>query len=251
LIIAKFESENEDLKKYNAELKRKELELKDKLDKTKTESNELADLKKQVEQFKSETTYLLKRNDTLLNENQQLKKKSDSTLLEKNCLKHKMDEILVDYEKIAKITKVCNKVDSCMQTDNFNYDDIIKPLYQRFEKQENDLKHNETLLKNTLDEFKLKLKNMESNHEELKRKWQNEYETNCEMGDRNEFLFNTCEKLKMELSAQADELQKHRLDFDIEKEVLETTINQYKKFIDFITHADPDLLKKLQLFIKK
>jgi chromosome segregation ATPase len=251
VLVAKLESENEDLKTFNADLKRKELDMKEKLDKNKMDCNELIELKKQVEQFKSETNYLLKKNDTLASENQQLKKKSDLHLLEKNSIKHKMDEIMVDYEKLLANTKCPTTVDLSIQTDDFNYDDIIKPLCLKFDKQIKDLKHNESDLKHNFDEMKTKFQSLEHDYDELNRKFTDEYKINCEMSDRNEFLYNKCEKLKEDLKLQGDQLHKNRLDFDIEKEILETTISQYKKFIDFITHADPELLKKLQLFVKK
>jgi chromosome segregation ATPase len=276
-----LDKDNECLKKSLNEIKRKiELnehetcDLKAKIGKYDAEVVNVKDLKAANEQLKSENQYFSKKIESLLNENGSIKKRFDANLLEKNSIKCKYEELLRDFndskaktQQLAdanealslntNVQSVCTVKTqtlvtvthhSSMQTDDFNYENLLKPIRLEYDQKLNDNIYKEELYKNEIEQLKNKLSKHDNQFLVMNQNLQDEFRVNLDIKERNDFLFDKCEKLKNDFNNQHNEFLKFKGDFEIEKEVLETTVNQQKKFIDYIITAHPEVGKKYKLF---
>jgi len=276
--LKKNEANFEDLKTMNVELKRRNFELKSQLEKSEAEAAKIGEalLKMQNfgevnEQLKSEMAYLSRKVEALLSENQAVKVRMDAYMLEKNTFKCKFEELARERLRGSVVsqphhsTQIDIQIESpvravderamqtepvarqtiCMQTEDYNYELIIGPLREEYETRLKEICHLEFKYQTEIEQLRMRLGKSEALVHKLNERLESEDKTKAEMCERSDYLFAKVERLKSEIEAKATEQQKLKVHHDIEKEVLETTVGQQKKFIDFITNSEPDLLKKL------
>ena len=269
----------EALKKNLNEVKRKielneheNCDLKAKITKYDAEVYNIKDLKTLNEQLKSENQYFNKKIESLLTENNSIKKKFDSNLLEKNSIKCKYEEVvreLIDLktknqQSMKNVNEFSNTLTSTLtqtkpiasqtisvQTEDFNYDLLLRPIRAEYEQKYNDFIFKEQLYKNEIEQLKHKLSKHDNQFIVLNQNFEEECKVNMDIRERNDFLFEKCDKLKKDLQEQASEFLKFKVGYEIEKEVLETTVSQQKKFIDYIISTHPEVGKKYKLFSSK
>lgn len=270
LKIIKLESAQDDAQTLECELKLRTYENKSTADKLNQMNSQLNESKKQLEALKQENSKLISDNEALnhkikllTSENQVLKTKFDSNLLEKNSLKCKYEELLRESASQTSNTKpqittkklnaktqthAAQIVDQIIQTDDFNYDFIIIPLKEEFEAKLKQYIHTEILSKNEIEQLKYRLKKNEEQMVRVNESLKEQFKLNSEMRERNDFLMEKCNKLKLENDNQLKDFGNIRYTYECDRAIWESTESQYKKFIDYITNSHPDLIKK---FMKK
>jgi hypothetical protein len=212
--------------------------------------------------------------ESLLNENRSISKIFDSNLLEKNSIKCKYEELLRDLNdskaKIQQLTNanevlslntnvksVCSVLTqtlvtvtnhSSMQTVDFDYENLLRPIRLKYEQKLNDHIYKEELYKKDNEQLRNKLSKYDNRFLVTKQNLEDERRVNVDIFERNVFLFDKCEKLKNDFNNQHNEFLKFKGDYEIEKEVLQTTVYQQKNFIDYIITAHPEMCKKYKLF---
>jgi chromosome segregation ATPase len=268
---SQMEKENEISKKNLNELKRKiesnENEIKDLKDKL--SKFEDKDLKSANDRLKSENQYLSKKIESLLNDNNSIKKKFDTNFLENNSIKCKYDEAVRELNEIRRKndelrevnetlslntissvssvptqTPIIRNHNNSVQTDDFNYELLLRPIQREFEQKLSDHLFKEELFKNEIDQLKTLLEKNDYEFKDLNKKLEIAFKSNSELRERHDYLIRKCDKLTNEMKEQGEEFLKFKCGYEIEIEVKETTVNQQKKFIDYVLSTHPELSKK-------
>ena len=253
------DEENENLKRKVESNEAQINDLKTKLNKFDDKENASKDLKQENVQLRSENKCLTEKFESLLNDNKSVQAKFDSNLLEMNSLKCKYEEKVRELNEIRRKndelkassitppsiltvstqTPIVKNVDDAIQTDESllqknqrEYDQILSDYVVKQESNKNEI----TQLKNSLHNSGLQFK-------ELNRQLEIAFNSNSELTDRNKYLYEKCAKLKNEMKEKANEFLQFKSNFEIKREVLETTIDQQRNAINFIVPVKQNLRK--------